>query len=65
MAEVRKTRIRKLDLKDRRAIAILYKSGEWTMRELASRFEVSAPRICQIITDYYGEGVLKDEGETN
>jgi DNA-binding Lrp family transcriptional regulator len=63
MADIRMKRVRKLDLKSRRAIAILYKTGEWTMRDLADKFQVSAPRICQIINDTYGEGVMKDDEE--
>jgi DNA-directed RNA polymerase sigma subunit (sigma70/sigma32) len=51
----RRSRNRKTTLKIRRAIILLYDSGEWTMRELADKFKVSAPRICQIVNDTYGE----------
>ena len=33
----------------------LYKSGEWTMKELSEQFDVSIPRISQIVNNYYGE----------
>jgi len=42
---------------------MLYDSGEWTMRELADKFKVSAPRICQIVNDTYGEREVIEDGE--
>lgn len=51
----RKLRHRKLSEKDRIAIAELYGLGIHTMNEIAEMFNVSQPRISQIVNDSYGE----------
>ena len=51
----RKSRVRKLTLKQRNLICELFKSGEWTMKELSEQFDVSITRISQIVNNYYGE----------
>ena len=45
-------RNRKTTLKDRLAIVDLYKTGNWTYSELAKKFEISIPRVCQIVKEY-------------
>ena len=55
MVNLRRPRTRKTDIKTRQAIILLYQNGGWTMRELADKFKVSAPRIHQIVNDTYGE----------
>lgn len=47
-----KFRVRKTDTKSRKAIFSLYQTGEWSMRELANKFEISIPRVCQIVKEY-------------
>lgn len=51
----RKLRHRKLSEKDRIAITELYGLGIHTMTEIAEMFNVSQPRISQIVNDSYGE----------
>lgn len=46
---MRKHRTKKLSVKDRRAIIMLWDSGEYTQTEIARMFFVSVPRICQIV----------------
>lgn len=53
--EIQKKRVRKTDLKSREAISSLYETGEWSMRELAEKFGVSVPRVCQIVKEYRTE----------
>ena len=53
--EIQKKRVRKTDLKTREAISSLYTTGEWSMRELAEKFGVSIPRVCQIVKEYKSE----------
>jgi hypothetical protein len=48
----RKTRTRKTDNKSRVAIASLYGTGDWTMKELAEKFDISIPRVCHIVKQY-------------
>ena len=50
--ETVKTRTRKTDIKSRKAIFNLYETGEWSMRELANKFEISVPRVCQIVKQF-------------
>jgi DNA-binding MarR family transcriptional regulator len=57
----RKSRVRKLTLKQRNLICELYKSGDWTMKELSEQFDVSIPRVSQIVNNYYGELVQNEE----
>lgn len=57
----RKSRVRKLTMKQRNLIYDLYKSGEWTMKELSEQFKVSIPRVSQIVNNYYGEMVQNEE----
>jgi len=57
----RKNRVRKLDMKQRDAIRLLYESGSWTMTKLAEQFDVSVPRISQIVNNYYDEMVNDEE----
>jgi len=45
-------RVRKTDLRTRKAISELYSSGDWSMRELAEKFGVSVPRVCQIVKEF-------------
>tara|TARA_R110000824_G_scaffold51202_3_gene142997 strand:- start:370 stop:555 length:186 start_codon:yes stop_codon:yes gene_type:complete len=45
-------RKRKTDLKSRKAIVSLYDTGDWAMSELAKKFEISIPRVCQIVKQY-------------
>lgn len=45
-------RSRKTDEKTRRAIVNMYQTGDWTMPELAEKFEISVPRVCQIVKEY-------------
>tara|TARA_R110000824_G_scaffold75627_2_gene191809 strand:- start:1593 stop:1778 length:186 start_codon:yes stop_codon:yes gene_type:complete len=45
-------RKRKTDLKSRQAIVTLYQTGDWSMSELAKKFEISIPRVCQIVKQY-------------
>ena len=45
-------RSRKTDEKSRRAIVEMYSTGDWTMPELAKMFEISIPRVCQIVKEY-------------
>ena len=49
---VRRTRTRKTDLKSRKAIASMYQTGDWSMRELAEKFDISIPRVCQIVREF-------------
>ncbi len=57
----RKSRVRKLTLKQRNLICELYKSGDWTMKELSKQFDVSIPRVSQIVNNYYGELIQYEE----
>ena len=52
---MKKPRVRKLTLKDRKRISDIYENGNLTMKEISKLFEVSESRISQIVTDYYGE----------
>lgn len=54
MEELRK-RVRKTDLRTREAISSMYETGEWSMRELAEKFDISIPRVCQIVKEYRAE----------
>ena len=47
-----KFRVRKTDTKSRKAIFSLYQTGEWSMRELANKFEISIPRVWQMVKEY-------------
>lgn len=44
-------RTRKLSVQERVGIALLYRKGLFTQKELAGIFSVSAPRISQIVND--------------
>jgi DNA-binding transcriptional regulator GbsR (MarR family) len=52
--EDKRTRKRKTDPKVRNHIATMYNSGEFTMIELAEMFQVSQPRISQIVKEQNG-----------
>ena len=46
-----KRRTRKLSVQERMGIHLLYRTGNFTQKELADVFSVSAPRISQIVND--------------
>ena len=56
MAEkVRLNRVRKLTLEQRRMICDLYRSGNYTMVSIAEMFDISQPRVSQIVNNVYFE----------
>ena len=48
----KKTRFRKTDPRLRKYIAEMYFSGEWTMKEIAEQFQITQPRVSQIVKEY-------------
>ena len=56
MAEkIRLNRVRKLTLEQRRMICDLYASGNYTMVAIAEMFDISQPRVSQIVNNVYLE----------
>jgi len=53
--KVRLNRVRKLTLEKRRMICDLYKSGNYTMVAIAEMFDISQPRVSQIVNNVYLE----------
>jgi len=47
-----KTRVRKTDPKTRELIFIMYDTGAWSMTQIADLFQISVPRVCQIVKEY-------------
>ena len=47
----RKSRVRKLTLKQRNLICELYKSGEWTMKELSEQFDVKLNKAASLFRE--------------
>ena len=53
--KARTLRVRKTTARDRNAIILLYETGLWTMQEIADKWNVTQPRVSQIIHDTYNE----------
>jgi DNA-directed RNA polymerase specialized sigma subunit len=53
--KMKKSRVRKTNLKDRKRIIEIYSDGKLTMKEIGKLFSISESRVSQIVSDYYGE----------
>ena len=56
--KMKKPRVRKTNVKDRKRICELYQDKKLSMKEIAKLFEISESRVSQIVTNYYGENYV-------
>ncbi|HAI40100.1 MAG TPA: hypothetical protein DCM40_19415 [Maribacter sp.] len=55
---MKKPRVRKTTLKDRKRICDLYENKKLTMKEIGSLFGITESRVSQIVSNYYGENYV-------